>query len=106
MISQTAMRDQVTQHCYISLDKEDLTNRLEMALGRNDANDVLRKKLQLAIKNGVIPEYYPLTECIHAATKAGIFTPEEADAVLSFEMLREEIIKVNEFTFDLDRVVA
>jgi alkylation response protein AidB-like acyl-CoA dehydrogenase len=106
MIEATPLRNQVTQHCFISADKSELTNKLELALGRAEANDLLRKKLQQAVKSGTIPEYYPFLDRLRAAEEAGILTSSEADAVREFEALREEIIKVNEFTFDLERVIA
>jgi acyl-CoA dehydrogenase len=106
MIESTPLRDQITQSCFISDDKNELTNRLEQALLHASSNDKLRKKILQAVKNGAIPEYYTLSEKVNAAEKDGILTAEEARAVLEFEALREEIIKVNEFTFDLEKVIA
>ena len=106
MLEQTPFRDLITRYCFISADENELTNKLEAALSRTEANDLIRKKLQQAIKNGTIPEYLAFPESVSAAQKSGILTSQEAKAIIEFEELREEIIKVNEFTFDLQQVVA
>jgi acyl-CoA dehydrogenase len=106
MVQNSPLRDRLTQYCFISTDKTDLTNRLEAGLANVEQNDVLRKKLQKAVQNGIIPEYYSLNERIQAAAKAGVLSAEEVEQLSAFEALRDEIIKVNEFTFDLERVVV
>lgn len=106
MTRPTNMRQRLTQSCFISKNKDELTYRLEEALAGIDENDALRKKLHLAVRDGGIPHYFTTTERVHAAEKAGIFTQQEASTLLKFEALRDEIIKVNEFTIDLEQVVA
>jgi hypothetical protein len=106
MIEKTDFRDQLTRYCFISHDENELTHRLETALGQTQANDVLRKKLQQAVKNGTIDEYLSFNDKLKAAQNSGVLTAEEVLSVTSFEALREEIIKVNEFSFDLEQVVA
>lgn len=106
MIDTTPLRDQITQSCFISGNKQELTNRLEQALASAGSNDILRKKLLQAVKSGTIPEYYTFEEKVRAAEKGGILNKDEAQAMIEFEALREEIIKVNEFTFDLEKVIA
>ena len=41
---------------------------------------------------------------VQAAQKAGIFTSVEAQALLNFDKLKNDIIKVDEFSFDLSSV--
>lgn len=106
MVQNSPLRDQITQYCYVSDDKTELTNRLETALLSADENDALRKKLQKAVADGTIPEYYAFSERVQLAEKAAILTKDEAQRLLTFEALRDEIIKVNEFSFDLEQIVA
>lgn len=106
MVQNSPLRDQITQYCYVSDDKSELTNQLETALLSADENDALRKKLQKAVHDGVIPEYHSFPQRVQLAEKAAILTKDEAQRLLAFEALRDEIIKVNEFTFDLGQIVA
>jgi acyl-CoA dehydrogenase len=106
MTQLSVMRDQITQLCFQSQEPNDLTNRLEVALMGVEENDVLRKKLLKAVNQGSIPEYYAFKERVDAAVKGGILTSQEAQVLTEFEALRDEIIKVNEFTFNLKEVVA
>lgn len=106
MLSKSALRDRVTEFCFTSGEPAELTNQLETALGQVDAYDVIRKKLQKGIHDGDIPEYYPFAERVAIAQKKGVLTAEEAKNIVIFETLREEIIKVNEFSFDLKKVIA
>ncbi len=62
--------------------------------------------MQKALQSGIIPEYYSFKDRLDAAEKAGIFTKEEAQKLQTYETLCDEIIKVNEFSFDLEQVVA
>lgn len=106
MLDVTPLRDKLSQYCYISSNQSDITRRLETALIRAGTNDALRKKLQQAVKSGAIPEYFTFPERVRAAEKSGLLTNDEARDMIEFEALREEIIKVNEFTFDLEKVIA
>lgn len=106
MLDATPLRDKLTKNCFVSDNQTDITHRLESALSRAGVNEALRKKLQQAVKNGSIPEYYTFPDRVAAAKKSGLLTSEEASAMIEFELLREEIIKVNEFTFDLEKVIA
>ena len=105
MTQPSSIRDQLTQFCFISKNENELSHRLETALAGADANDALRKKLQVAIKQGDIKNYGTLAERVQAAKKDGILNANETKSMLEYDALINEIIKVNEFTFDLEQVV-
>lgn len=106
MTAISPIRDQITQYCFISNDPSDITYKFEAAMKLVDENDVLRKKIQTAVKSGTISDSLHFIDRVRDAEKAGILTAEEARAINKFEALREDIIKVNEFTFDLKQVIA
>ncbi|MBV9575346.1 MAG: acyl-CoA dehydrogenase [Gammaproteobacteria bacterium] len=106
MLDPSELRDRVTQHCYISSEAHDLGHRLEKALAKIAATEPIGKKLQQAIHSKSIPSWYSFGQRIQAAKEDGILTLEEFDLLSEFELLRKEIIQVNEFSFDLDKVIA
>ncbi len=106
MLTPSELRDRVTQHCYVSSDTNDLGNRLNKALAQISVADLAGKKLQKAVHTKAIPSWYSFAKRIEVAKNKHILTTEEIDQLMEFELLRNEIIKVNEFSFDLDKVIA
>lgn len=106
MLQNNALRERLTQFCFVSKDSSELTHQLEKALLGAEQNELIRKKLQRAIHQGDIPEYYSFDDRVKAAVKLEVITAEEARSLIEFEKLRDEIIKVNEFTFDLEKIVS
>lgn len=83
MLKQSDFRDRLTQSIYLSNKENNLGNRLETAIASVDEIDLLLKKKRTT----------------------GMLSPEEAKMLSEFERLRDEIIKVNEFSFDLKQVI-
>jgi alkylation response protein AidB-like acyl-CoA dehydrogenase len=106
MLSPSELRDRISQYCFLSKEDEDLTNRLDKALAQIDQIDPLQKKVHKAVQSGAITPAFEFSERIQSAQAANILTAEEAHALSEFEKLRNEIIKVNEFSFDLGEVIA
>lgn len=104
MLMPSELRDRLTKYCYVSPNKNDIGYRLDEALAQVSAIEPLLKKLQKAVNSGEIPQRYPFDARVQAALKAGIFTSVEAQAILSFNKLKNDIIKVDEFSFDLTSV--
>lgn len=106
MLEPSDFRNRLTQHCYLSNKEDELRCRLDKALTRVEAMDPLWKKVHKAVQKGTIPKRYDFNARVRAAIEAGILTAEEGKTLNEFEVLRNEIIKVNEFSFDLTRVIA
>jgi len=106
MLMPSELRDRLTAHCYVSNQQHELSYRLERALSQAETVDALAKKLHKAVEGGTIPRRYQYEERIVKAKQAGILTTDEAHTLDEFESLRKEIIKVNEFSFNLDEVIA
>ncbi|RDI46050.1 acyl-CoA dehydrogenase [Aquicella lusitana] len=106
MLSPSEIRDRLTQYCYVSKQEDELSYRLEKALAKVSTIDPLWKKLQKAVQSGVILNRYNFAERVRAAEQAGVLSADEAHTLNEFESLRNEIIKVNEFSFDLSKVIA
>lgn len=106
MLAPSEFRDRLTKYCYVSRDANELGSRLDKALSQVSFVDPVWKKLQKAVQNGTIPKRYDFAQRVQAAQQAGILSTEEASMLSEFEVLRTEIIKVNEFSFDLNHVIA
>lgn len=106
MLAPSELRDRITRYCFLSKQRDELTHRLDKALSQIDNIDPLQKKVHKAVQTGVIAPTFEFSERIQSALAANILTLEEAHALSEFEKLRNEIIKVNEFSFDLGEVIA
>jgi alkylation response protein AidB-like acyl-CoA dehydrogenase len=107
MLEPTVLRERLTQYCFTSQQHTDIGNRLNHVLTQMDSIDPLWRKIQQAVKDGIIPaSKFDTNERIHMAHQAGIVSEDEAVKLKEFDVLRSEIIKVNEFSFDLAEVLA
>lgn len=101
MLTPSAFRDRLTQYCFVSKKEQEMTYKLEKAFSQVEVIEPFSKKLQSGIRNGVIPAYEQRAEQLKIAVKKGILTESEAHALSGFETLYKDIIKVDEFSFDL-----
>ncbi len=106
MLAPSEFRDRITKHCYLSSDTNDLGNRLDKALAQLDLVEPIQKKLHKAEQSGKVPHWYNFAERVQVAQHAGMISADGAQVLNEFELLRNEIIKVNEFSFDLSKVIA
>lgn len=106
MLTPSLFRDRVTQYCYCSSANGEIDTKLEHALMQVDRIDPILKKLHKAVQTKLIPHHYDFAKRLQMAEESGILTAEEARLLNEFEGLRNEIIKVNEFSFDLNEVIA
>ncbi len=106
MLTASELRDRLTQYSYLGNQPDDLSNRLDKALAEITTIEPIQKKLNKALHDGTVPRWYEFSERIEAAQLADIISADEANMLSEFELLRNEIIKVNEFSFDLDEVIA
>jgi acyl-CoA dehydrogenase len=88
--------DRLTRYIYISGDKDDITGRLEVAFEKAKTTDPAQKKLDLAVRKGIIKRIYG-NDWIKEAQEKGILTPEEATEVAELEALAEKVIAVDHF---------
>jgi len=106
MLTPSELRDRLTKYAYLSKDSEDLSRRLETGLTKITEVDPIWKKIQKSIRTGEIPAWYNFHERIHFAKNNNLLNQNEVDTLNNFEALRQEIIRVNEFSFDLTTVIS
>jgi acyl-CoA dehydrogenase len=105
MLTPCELRDRLTRYCFIGHDKDDATKRIEHAFMLRAELDPILKKFNLAVRSGQISQFQYDQDKWHSAIRAGILTEEEARALREFDALEKEVIKVNEFSFDLNSIV-
>jgi len=106
MTTPSALRERLAKHFYFSEDDNDLIKRLDEALAQMATIEPIQKKLQKAVHDHKIPAYFAFEERIQFAQTEGILTADEAHVLQEFDALRQEIIQVNEFSFDLNQLLA
>lgn len=106
MLAPSDLRARLTEYCYLSKDHDDTGRRLDQAFAKVDMADPVWKKLQKAVQSGTIPSHLDKDKRIDLAKAAGILDVDESSLLHEFEAMRNEIIKVNEFSFDLSKVIV
>lgn len=102
MLEPSELRDRLTRHCFISQDDDEPTCRLEKAFKLAAAADGLYKKLSKA----GISKQLTFDERVNLAVEGGALTKDEAKELLTFNALKNDVIQVNEFSFDLSKVLV
>jgi len=105
MIEPSEFRDRLTRYFYVSKNADDVNNRLETALQMSFQVDGTWKKFQNALRSGTLSREGTLDDRLHTALKTGVLTQEEVCALQEFNALSKEVIKVDEFSFDLNNVL-
>ncbi len=106
MLEPSVFRDRLTKDMYMPKEEHEPVRQVETALIQALQVDPIIKKLQSAIKSGAIARRGNMEERRQAALKAGILTAEEVQALHDFDAIYKEVIKVNEFSFDLNSVIS
>lgn len=96
MLAPSVFRDRLTQYCFESPNRPD-----EQLLNEMDSIELILKKFNQGLRSGKIFAFYPFADQLKMAEKIGILTNKEIMMLSQFEKLSQEIIKVDEFSFDL-----
>ncbi len=91
-----AVRDRLTRHIFISKDVNDATGLLEVTLDKVIAAEPVEKKLEKAIRDGVVRRYHGIDWFGDAVTK-GVLTAAEAEQLRELERLVARVIAVDHF---------
>lgn len=89
-------RDRLTRHIYVSNDVDDPTGLLEVTLNKVIAAEAVEKKLDKAIRDGVIRRYHGIDWFADAVEK-GVLTEAEGEQLREVERLVAKVIAVDHF---------
>jgi acyl-CoA dehydrogenase len=106
MLSHSEFRDRMTKYCYLGKNVDDPVRRLDTVLDMQTKLEPVLKKFQIALRSGKVPAEGGFKERVLAAATAEILTADEVHDLLDFEIMKQEIIKVNEFSFDFSSVIT
>ena len=90
------VRDRLTRHIYVSRDVNDPTGILEVTLEKVIFAEAIEKKLEKAIREGVVRRYHGNDWFAEAQAK-GIITAAEADQLREVEQLVARVVAVDHF---------
>ncbi len=95
----SGFRDRLTKDCYIGKNSDDPTGRLEHAFAKCVAADEANKKIDRAIKEGVLTIEKNAKQSVRLkeAVAKEVVTHEEAERIREYEALRHDVILVDEF---------
>jgi len=106
MTESSAFRDRLTHLVYRDSSMDDPLNRLDSALLQVKNIEPLLKKLQKAVRQGKLPAGLSLTEQLRLSGEINILSQQEITLLSDFDSLYQDIISVDEFSFDLDSVLT
>lgn len=105
MLEPSNLRDRLTRYCFVARESDEPMRQLENALLKVQQVDPIWKKFQVATRNDKIPKFGSFESRMLAAMHANVLTEDETNSLREFNDLYQEVIRVNEFTFDLQSVV-
>jgi acyl-CoA dehydrogenase len=91
-----AVRDRLTRDIYVSNDVNDATGVLEVTLSKVIAAEPVEKKLEKAIRDGVVRRYHGVDWFADAVAK-NVLTSAEAEQLREVERLVAKVIAVDHF---------
>ena len=92
-------RDRLTRGIYRSTDPNESTGLLEVALGKAVASEDAAKRLDQAVRRGVVRRYHGI-DWIADAARQGVISDEEAVLMRDVEALTARVIAVDQFDPD------
>jgi acyl-CoA dehydrogenase len=90
------VRDRLTRNIFVSKDVNDPTGILEVTLEKVIAAEPIEKKLEKAIRDGVVRRYHGIDWFAEAEAK-GVLTAAEAEQLREIERLVARVIAVDHF---------
>src|SRR5262249_27951179 len=92
-------RDRLTRDIYLSTDPNEPTGLLEVALGKAVASEDAAKKLDQAVRRGLVRRYHGI-DWIADAARQGVINDDEAALLREVEALTARVIAVDQFDPD------
>lgn len=96
VIEPGAVRDRLTRDIFVTEDPDDPIGKLEYTLAKVIAAEDADKKLEQAVRKGLVRRYHTI-DWIGEAEEKGILTVDEAKALKEVEELVEAVIAVDHF---------
>jgi acyl-CoA dehydrogenase len=90
------VRDRLTRYLYVSSDANDPTGLLEIALAKVVEAEPIERKLERAVRSGLVRRYHGL-DWIGEAQAKGVLSPSEAQILREAEALTQHVIAVDHF---------
>lgn len=106
MMTPSDFRDRLTAGIYRGNKKNDPLCQIEEAFLKAPKMDALWKKYQNALRTGTVSRSMDMQDQIQAAVANRVMTVEEGEAFQQYYALYKEVIKVDEFSFDLSAVLT
>lgn len=93
-------RDELTKACFVSKDNDDPAGRVEQAFQRLTDILPIEKKIQEAIKDGILDAKLAFSARIKLALQQDIIDDNEVKLLEAYEMMRIDAIQVDDFAYE------
>ncbi|MBD0363944.1 MAG: DUF1974 domain-containing protein, partial [Coleofasciculus sp. C3-bin4] len=93
------LRDRLTAGIHIPTSEQEALGRLELAFGLIHQSQVILKKIKFASQAGQLPAGKP-EHLVDLAYKAKLITDEEMDLIRRTNLIRNDVIQVDDFSFE------
>ena len=99
LLEPSVVRDRLTAGIYIPTDLSEPLGRLDDALAKVIAAELVERKVRVALREKQIPTGSD-EQTLRAALQSGVITAEEANIVAVAQAARQEVIRVDDFPAD------
>lgn len=103
MMKPSAVRQRLCELCYVTEDITDGAGLVEKTFQLQAQAEPANIKLLNAVRSGRVPREGSMDERLAAATKAGILTAEESKMLAELQILKDEVVRVDEFVVKAGR---
>jgi len=97
MVEKSAIRERITEVCYVSKTKTDATAKVEIAFTKVLLAENAQRKLNRAIKTGMVEKFELIQDTLEAALENKALNSEEARLIKEADAARWEAIQVDDY---------
>jgi len=106
MLEPSALRDRLTSLFVKSHSQKDAVGRIDMALLQIAQIEPLIKKMNSALRKREVDGALPFDQQLHQAVRNHLLSNEEAESLREYYCLYRDVIRVDEFSFDLSSILT
>lgn len=105
ILQPSALRDRLTQECFISTEPNDAVGRMELTFNTLVEVEPLYLKFYKAVAKGIAPMAFTVEEQLAVCQEKGLLTAEEVEKVAAYDTMRRDALLTDAFNKDWSKVM-